>query len=183
LENVEVLLKRLALSLFLLTLFNSSAYAASGAGITAESIFVPLGKSGNNDYRSITILYGLQGFTELHENWRISYGVSGTFLNGYVYHVPLSVAFVPTADYKINLRPQIFAGVDAFYSNFNDFKGLRIFGHVGLALDYIFENHWFVNVGTKVYINDSFFKSVNEISLNGFNTGVVSVFGGAGYKF
>jgi hypothetical protein len=176
-----VLTKKLISGLFLLVLFNNPAQAATGAGVSVESLFIPLGRSGTADLRSITLLYGLQGFTELHENWRISYGISGTFLNGYLYHIPVSVAFVPTADYKINLRPQIFAGVDAFYSNFPDFKGLKFYGHVGLALDYIFENRWFINIGTKLYINDSFFQK--EPGLYGFNTGVVSIFGGAGFKF
>lgn len=157
------------------------AYAANGVTGSVESIFFPIGKTDNNDTRGITLMYGIKGFSELHENIRILYGVSGSYYNGFIFSVPVSIAYVPTADYKFNLRPQIFVGVEPFYSNISSFNGLRWFGHVGLGLDYTFENNWLINVTAKTYINNSFFEE--KPVLNAFNTGVISISAGVGYKF
>lgn len=186
-KNIRNLISYCSLSLLITTgLISQSTkpvIAANGITTSVESVFVPLGRNGTNDTRSITLLYGIKGFSEFGENWRLSYGVSGTVLNGFLASFPVSVAFVPTGDYKTNLRPQIFAGIEPFYSNFPDFSGFKIYGHVGLGLDYMVNDNFFINVGAKAFINDSFFKDTKNIKTTDFNTGVLSVYGGVGYKF
>lgn len=166
---------------FISVITDNNAYSANGVIGSVETLFIPLGKADNNDPRSLTVMYGVRGFSELHENIRLSYGVSGSYYNGFIFSFPVSVAFVPTADYKFNLRPQIFAGVEPFYSNLSNFNGLKWYGHFGLGLDYNFENNLIVNITAKTYINESFFQA--QPVLNAFNTGVVSLSAGIGYKF
>ena len=175
------MVKKIIFVLLFIIFSHNSAYCANGVSVSVDTIFVPLGKKENNDNRQITIIYGVRGFSELHENWRISYGFSGTVLNGFLVSIPVSVAYVPAiTNYKVNLRPQVFAGVEPFYSNFPDFNGLKWYGHIGLGLDYIFDNKWFINVGSKFYINESFFQK--DVINKAFNTGVVELYGGGGFK-
>lgn len=165
----------------LLITLNDKAYSANGVIVSVESLFIPLGKTDLNDPRSLTLMFGVRGFSELHENIRLNYGVSVSNYNGYILSLPISIAYVPTADYKFNLRPQIFAGIEPFYSNIQNFSGLKWYGNVGLALDYNFSNNLIFNVTAKTYINESFFQSKPVVEA--FNTGVVSLSTGIGYKF
>lgn len=170
------------LSILLLSgIFIDKAYSANGVIASVDTLFLPLGKTDNNDSRTVSFLYGVRGFSEIHENIRLSYGVSGSYYNGAIFTFPVSVAYVPTADYKFNLRPQIFVGIEPIYSNIPNFTGFKFYAHAGLGLDYIIANNWILNVTAKTYINESFFQQT--ISSNAFNTGVVSVSAGLGYKF
>ncbi|MBC7473607.1 MAG: hypothetical protein H7263_04900 [Candidatus Sericytochromatia bacterium] len=183
-EKNKILLSKKLLLLILPTLLVSyakSVESANGVNLSVESLSVPLGKNTTNDDRQFTFLYGINGYSEISENWRLSYGISGNILNGFIAGFPISIAYVPTGDYKLNLRPQIFAGIEPFYSNFNDFQGFKLYGYAGIGLDYIINDRWVINAGTKVFINDSFFKTT--IDKYGFNSGVVSLYGSLGYKF
>lgn len=175
-------LQLLALTpILIFNLFIGPSFSASGVIASVDSLFYPLGKTDNNDPRNVSFLYGVSGFTEIHENIRLSYGVRTSYYNGNIFTFPVSVAYVPTADYKFNLRPQIFAGIEPIYSNIPNFTGLKFYGHAGLALDYIFNNNWIINVSAKTYINESFFQTTP--TANAFNSGIVSVSAGLGYKF
>jgi hypothetical protein len=158
-----------------------NSYSANGVISSVDTLFFPLGKTDNNDSRSTSLLFGLSGFSELHENIRLSYGFRTSYYNGNIFAFPISLAYVPTADYKFNLRPQIFLGIEPIYSTIPNFTGLKWYGHAGLALDYVFKDNWIINVSAKTYLNESFFKS--EPKVNEFNSGVVSVSAGIGYKF
>jgi len=166
----------------LIFLINIPAFSSSGLGIYSDMLFVPIGKKDTNDTRQFTFFYGINGFTELHENWRINYGISTSLLNGKYFLVPLSIAFTPIDDYKFHLRPQIFAGIEPLitFAEKNEFK---INAHVGIGLDYIFDNTWYINFASKVYINDSFFKKEPKAGFYEFNTGVLALSAGVGYKF
>ncbi|MBC7476225.1 MAG: hypothetical protein H7263_18220 [Candidatus Sericytochromatia bacterium] len=183
-EKNKILLSKKIPLLILLTLlvsYTKSAESANGINLSIESLSVPLGKNTTNDNRQFTFLYGINGYSEISENWRLSYGISGNILNGFIAGFPISIAYVPTGDYKLNLRPQIFAGIEPFYSNLTDFQGFKLYGYAGIGLDYIINDRWVINAGTKVFINDSFFKTT--IDKYGFNSGVVSLYGSLGYKF
>lgn len=175
-------IKKLPLLSGLISLLTLPAYSANGLIATTESIFITLGDSTQTNRSPFTFVYAIKGFSELHENWRISYGISGNYLNGVLLSLPISLAYVPTSDYKENLRPQIFAGIEPFYSTISDknFTGFKFYGNVGVSLDYIFDNKWIINAGTKFYINDSFFRQDSKEEQ--FNTGVLSLFGGVGIK-
>lgn len=166
---------------FIFNVFIDRSYSANGVIASVDTLFYPLGKTDNNDPRSISFLYGVSGFSEVHENIRISYGVRTSYYNGNIFTFPVSVAYVPTSDYKFNLRPQIFAGIEPIYSNIPNFTGLKFYGHAGLALDYIFNTNWIINVTAKTYLNESFFQE--KPIANAFNSGIVSVSAGLGYKF
>jgi len=158
---------------------NIPVFASSGIGLSSDLIFVPVGKTDTNSTRQTTFFYGVKAFTELHENWRINYGVS-TYLGKYLL-VPISIAFVPTDDYKFNLRPQIFVGVEPLITLASN--QVKMNAHVGLGLDYVFNNTWYINFSSKVYINDSYFKKNPIAGFYDFNTGVLALSAGFGYKF
>lgn len=159
-------------------LINIPSYASNGILTNVEPVFTSLPDTASQP----SIFYGLKGYSELHEYFRLNYGVNTLLSNGYVLNVPLSISFVPSGSYKFNLRPQVFLGGDLFYSTLNtgNFKGLKFYGHAGLGLDYIFDNSLIVNVGTKIYFNDSFLQTTIT---KGFNSGTLSLFGGIGFKY
>ncbi|MFN4150722.1 MAG: hypothetical protein ACK4IX_07240 [Candidatus Sericytochromatia bacterium] len=172
-------MKKIYLITFISSLIlTTSTYASNGVLTNVEPIFTPLPDNGSQP----SFFYGLKGYSELHEYFRINYGINTLFSSGYIVNVPLSISFVPSGSYKFNLRPQVFLGGDLFYSTLNsgNFKGLKFYGHAGLGLDYIFDNSLIVNVGTKIYFNDSFLQTtINK----GFNSGTLSFFGGIGFKY
>ncbi|MFN8577428.1 MAG: hypothetical protein U0354_11265 [Candidatus Sericytochromatia bacterium] len=167
--------------LFISSTFINNAYPANGVIASIDTLFLPLGKTDKNDSRTVSLLYGISGFSELHENIRLTYGFRTSYYNGSIFTFPISLAYVPTSDYKFNLRPQLFIGVEPIYSTIPDFTGFKWYAHAGLALDYIFNDNWILNAGVKTYINESFFQAQPKV--NALNTGVVSVNLGFGYKF
>lgn len=170
--------KFLILVLTSLLYLNPSSQAGNGVLLNVEPIFTSIPDTASQP----TFFYGLKGFTELHELFRVTYGVNTSISNGYIVNVPLSLSFVPSGDYKFNIRPQVFVGGDLFYSSLTtgSFTGLKFYGHAGLGLDYIFSNNLIINAGTKIYFNESFLQSTIT---KGFNSGTISFFGGLGIKY
>jgi len=174
------IMNKLLTTLVILFSFCHQVSAANGVGLKTENIFVGIGKK-DGENRSTTLLYGISGFSELTTEWRINYGISGNIVNGFIFSAPISLAYVPLAEYKFHLRPQIFAGIEPFYANLSDFQGIKLYGQLGIAIDYVFDNNWYITAGSKIYINDSFFKE--KIDNDSFNTGVASIFVSSGIKY
>lgn len=161
-------MKKIVLSLLIIFLSCRNSYSANSIGISSDIIFFPVSKNNN-----ITFLYGIKGSSDIHQNIRIDYSLYFNNLNGFISSMPITISYIPDGNYKFNIRPQIFAGINPFFSNIQDFEGLRFYGILGFGLDYVFENNHIFNISTKLYINDSFLKS--EVNNYAFNTGVAAL--------
>ncbi len=177
-----MLKKSLILLILLISISSKIALAKSSISTTVGSIFVGLGKTDVNEKRYFTPIYGINAFTEIHENFRINYGVLGSYWNGYLFSLPLSISFLPSGNYGADIRPQFYVGFEPFYSNMKELNGLKFYGFAGFGVDYNIGNNYYINPSFKIYLNNSFAVKEKPVltDLNSFST---SFSLSAGYKF
>ncbi|GIW21867.1 MAG: hypothetical protein KatS3mg068_0874 [Candidatus Sericytochromatia bacterium] len=169
-------MKKIILSLLIVFIFCSKTYSSNLIAVSSELMLFPLLKNSN-----VTFLYGVKGFSEINQNIRLDYSFYFNILNDLILSVPITLSYIPDGNYKFNIRPQMFIGINPFFSNIQDFSGIKFYGILGFGIDYIFENKHVINFSTKVYINDSFIKS--EVNNYAFNTGVIGLNLSYGMKY
>jgi len=169
-------MKKIILIFLILFVFCKKSYSSNLIGLGSDIVFFPVSKNTN-----ITFLYGIKGFSEIHQNIRIDYSLYFNIINGFISSMPITISYIPDGNYKFNIRPQIFVGINPFFSNIQDFSGFRFYGIIGFGIDYVFENNNVFNISTKMYINDSFIKQ--EVNNYAFNTGIAGLNLSYGIKY
>jgi len=161
-------MKKILLIVLIVFLFSKNSYSANSIGISSDIVFFPISKN-----ESITFFYGVKGFSDIYQSIRIDYSLYFNNSSGLIFSTPITISYILDGNYKFNIRPQLFAGINPFFSNMENFSGIKFYTIIGFGLDYVFENNHVFNISSKLYINDSFFKQ--KIDNYAFNTGIAGL--------
>lgn len=159
----------------LLQLFTYPVYGATTIKAGIESVtasFIPA--------KPTTEFYGFGAEFEITENWQINGDFYMTSIEGLLSHLSLSLGYKINADYPFDIAPYIFAGIDPFFSQIKDLGEIGFTYHVGLGINYVFENTFCTSFITKLYLTSPF---PNEKFEHNFNMGTIGLNLNIGYKF
>ncbi|MFN8673367.1 MAG: hypothetical protein U0457_14945 [Candidatus Sericytochromatia bacterium] len=185
-KNTYKLINKLKYFLFFTIILSfSQSFAQTGIGLGAGIISSPIGKDTSKEKFYFTNNYQLNGFTELHENFRINYGLASTFSKEYWVSTPISISYSPVGNYSSNIRPQFYFGFEPFYLNKKaneiDNYFFSYYAFIGFGIDYNIGNNYFINSNMKIYINNSFFQK--DPLPTDFSSGTLSLSIYSGYRF
>jgi len=166
-------------TIFLCLLFSATpVYAGTTINAGMESI-----TSSFTTSKPTTEFYGIGAEFEITENWRISSNLLIASIEGSLSHLSLSLGYKINSDYLFDISPYIFAGIDPFFAQIKDLSEVGVTYHIGLGLNYVFENTLSLSFLTKLYLANPFSDKSFLDEKHNFNTGTLGLSLGIGYKF
>lgn len=187
-------MKHLLMALALGLVLSQAAWASTGLSLSIENLFAPLGKqveqiktdgtSQTGFGRETSEFIGIEGFTELNQNWRVLYGAQTALIGSPLFKLTGGVAFMINTPYPIPLRPYILLAANPILATAG--TGLPPWGfslHTGLGLDYSWNNQIYAQVLLRIYLMNPYPLTTEEKVQTNWNPGSFSLSAGMGYLF